>query len=111
MENKFIISGNMARDAMLNRNGDKVSCFFTVGVNRAMGGADFISVKAFKSLAESINKSLKKGDNVEVEGHIATSSYEKNGQKMYSTDLIADKVRKLPRGEGRGETAVEVVNG
>lgn len=53
--------------------------------------ADFISCVAFKGNAEFAEKYLKKGTKVVVEGHIQTGSYtDKNGNKVYTTDVIID---------------------
>jgi len=41
---------------------------------------------------EALAKILSKGDRLFVEGRIQTSSYEKNGEKRYSTDIIANNV-------------------
>ena len=41
---------------------------------------------------EALAKFLAKGDRIFVEGRIQTSSYEKNGEKRYSTDIIANNV-------------------
>jgi single-strand DNA-binding protein len=41
---------------------------------------------------EGLAKILGKGDRLFVEGRIQTSSYEKNGEKRYSTDIIATNV-------------------
>lgn len=53
--------------------------------------ADFVSCVAFKGNAEFAEKYLKKGTKVVVEGHIQTGSYtDKNGNKVYTTDVIID---------------------
>lgn len=41
---------------------------------------------------EALAKFLTKGDRIFIEGRIQTSSYEKNGEKRYSTDIIANNV-------------------
>ena len=41
---------------------------------------------------EALAKILGKGDRIFVEGRIQTSSYEKNGEKRYSTDIIANNI-------------------
>ncbi len=41
---------------------------------------------------EALAKFLSKGDRIFIEGRIQTSSYEKNGEKRYSTDIIANNV-------------------
>ena len=41
---------------------------------------------------EALAKFLGKGDRIFVEGRIQTSSYEKNGEKRYSTEIIANNI-------------------
>src|SRR5580692_9904573 len=53
--------------------------------------------------AEALGKILQKGDSIFIEGRLQTSSYEKNGEKRYSTDIVANNIV-LP-GRGRGEGA------
>lgn len=108
--NMFKISGNMVRDAVMYGAGDKSYCFMTVAVNRKNNGADFIPVKAFGTLAESIVKTLHKGNAVEIEGRINCSSYEKGKEKIFTTDLIADRVCLIERAAAVREVKqVEVV--
>jgi len=52
--------------------------------------------------AEALGKILQKGDSLFIEGRLQTSSYEKNGEKRYSTEVVANNVV-LPGGRGRGE--------
>lgn len=54
--------------------------------------------------AEALGKILTKGDSLFVEGRLQTSSYEKNGEKRYSTDIIASNII-LSGGRGRAEGA------
>jgi single-strand DNA-binding protein len=54
--------------------------------------------------AEALGKILQKGDSLFVEGRLQTSSYEKNGEKRYSTDIVANNII-LSGGRGRGEGA------
>ncbi len=63
--------------------------------------AQFIQLKSF--VPASYNN-MRKGMKVRVYGHISTSRYEKGGQMVYSTDLVADFVRFLEtrkQAEGR----------
>jgi single-strand DNA-binding protein len=52
--------------------------------------------------AEGLGKILKKGDTLFVEGRLQTSSYEKNGEKRYSTEVVANNVVLPGSGSGRG---------
>jgi single-strand DNA-binding protein len=56
--------------------------------------------------AEGLGKILQKGDSIFVEGRLQTSSYEKNGEKRYSTEVIANNILLTGGGRGRGEGAV-----
>jgi single-strand DNA-binding protein len=50
--------------------------------------------------AEALGKLLQKGDSLFVEGRLQTSSYEKNGEKRYSTEVVGTNV--VLSGGGRG---------
>ena len=53
--------------------------------------------------AENCNKYLAKGRSVYVEGRLQTRTYDKDGQKHYATDIVADRVVFLGSGSGGGE--------
>jgi single-strand DNA-binding protein len=57
--------------------------------------------------AEALGKILQKGDSLFVEGRLQTSSYEKNGEKRYSTEVVANNIVLPGGGRGRGEGARE----
>ena len=60
-------------------------------------------IKFFGRLAEIAGEYLKKGGQVYVEGKLRTEEYEKDGQKRYSTDIIADEMQMLgSRGGAEG---------
>jgi single-strand DNA-binding protein len=50
--------------------------------------------------AEALGKFLQKGDSLFIEGRLQTSSYEKNGEKRYSTDIVL--INLIPMGSGDG---------
>jgi single-strand DNA-binding protein len=53
--------------------------------------ADFISCVAFGKNGEFVEKFLKKGMKIGVSGRIQTGSYEKDGVKHYTTDVIVEE--------------------
>ena len=57
-------------------------------------------VTIFGKRAEALAKFLQKGAKVFIEGRLQTSSYEKNGEKRYSTDIIATNVILCGRNDG-----------
>jgi single-strand DNA-binding protein len=54
--------------------------------------ADFINIIAFKKTAELIANHFNKGDELAIEGHIQTGSYEKDGRKIYTTEVVVDNI-------------------
>jgi single-strand DNA-binding protein len=56
-------------------------------------------ISVFGEQAESCGKYLAKGRLVAIQGKLQTRSYEKDGQKHYATDIIADRITFLGGGE------------
>ena len=95
--NKVILMGRLTKDPETRQAGDTTVSKFTVAVDRRVkteGGqaADFPSVVAFGKTAEFISKYFKKGAKIAIEGRIQTGSYDKDGVKHYTTDVIAEAV-------------------
>jgi single-strand DNA-binding protein len=64
------------------------------------------SVTVWGKRGEALSKFLGKGERVFVEGRLQTSSYEKEGQKHYRTEVVATNIILAGRGRGgeaRGE--------
>lgn len=58
-------------------------------------GAEWIPITAFNKLAEICGQYLTKGSQVQITGRWKTDEYEKNGEKRYSTKIIAEKMQML----------------
>jgi single stranded DNA-binding protein (ssb) len=56
----------------------------------------------FDRLAEICGQYLKKGSRVYVEGNLRTRSWEQDGQKRYTTEIVGREMMML---DGRGEGA------
>jgi single-strand DNA-binding protein len=56
---------------------------------------EWIRVVAFGKLAEIMGEYLRKGSQVYISGSMRTRSWEKDGQKHYSTEIVADKMQML----------------
>ena len=57
----------------------------------------------FNRLAEIAGQYLKKGSSVYIEGALRTNQWEKDGQKHYTTEIIANEMQMLDgRGDGGG---------
>ena len=58
-------------------------------------GAYFIGVTGWGKQAENLQRYMGKGSLIAVEGHIETSDYEKDGRRVFKTDVIAERVQFL----------------
>jgi single-strand DNA-binding protein len=104
--NKVILIGNLGRDpeVITFENGVKkatVSMATTESYKNKEGNwvdqTDWHNIVLWRWLAE---RNLIKGDQVYVEGKIKTRSYDdKDGNKRYITEIVADKILKLGRKE------------
>ena len=57
------------------------------------------SVVVWGKRAEGLGKILHKGDRIFIEGGLRTSSYEKDGEKRYRTEIVASNV--ILNGQGK----------
>lgn len=95
--NKSLLVGRLTKDPDV-REGNTTVARFTLAVDRKFAkegeqSADFISCIAFGKTADFINKYFAKGMRMGLEGRIQTGSYtNKNGQKVYTTDVVAEQV-------------------
>ena len=95
--NKVILMGRLTKDPETKTAQSGVTITtFTLAVNRKFTKegeekqADFIFCKAFGKTAEFCNNYYKKGQQVTICGRIQTGSYDKDGQKVYTTDVIIE---------------------
>ncbi len=101
--NSVILIGRLTRDPELvyTPGNQTVVTHFSIAVDRptAQGKerqADFIRITTFGKQAENCDRYLHKGKQVAVNGRIQTGSYKnKDGQTVYTTDVIANNVEFL----------------
>jgi single-strand DNA-binding protein len=58
------------------------------------------SVTMWGKRGEALSRFLQKGERIFVEGRISTSSYEKDGEKRYRTEIVANNIILGGRGKG-----------
>ena len=94
--NKVILMGRLTKDPDVRYGQDqKAIARFTLAVDRRTKekAADFISCVAFGKSGEFAEKYLKQGTKIVLEGRIQTGSYtNKDGQTVYTTDVIVDQM-------------------
>ena len=100
--NRVELIGRITRDPELRYTSSNIATTrFTLAVNRPFQGqngeqgTDFINIVVWRKQAENVKKFVSKGSLVAVEGRIQTGSYEKDGQRIYTTDVVADSVQFL----------------
>ena len=97
--NNFYGIGRLTKDVTVNYTPSQMAVArFNIALDRGKDrngesrGADFPSCVAFGKTAENLEKFSGKGLRIAIIGHIQTGSYEKDGQKVYTTDIVADRV-------------------
>ncbi len=96
--NSVQLIGRLTKDPEVRYAKDNMAvATFAVAIDRGKDkGADFPRVTVFGKQAENCEKYLHKGLLVGIQGRIQTGSYtNKNGDKVYTTDVIADRVEFL----------------
>lgn len=99
MLNQLVIAGRLVSDPeIISTENNKKKTLITVAVPRSYKNlegvydTDFIRCTLWNGIAENTCEYCKKGDVIGVKGRIQTSCYEKDGEKKYSIDVIAEKV-------------------
>lgn len=98
MNNVCLMGRLTAEPELKATQSGKMHTQFTVAVNRKFKNqdgnydADFITVQAWGNTAEFICKYFKKGQMIALNGRIQVDTYEKDGQKQWSTKVIAENV-------------------
>lgn len=94
--NKVILIGRLARDPSVYGEDEKKVAKFTLAVDRTFSKedakTDFINIVSFTKKAEFTEKHLKKGTKIAISGRIQTGSYIKDGQTVYTTDVVAEDI-------------------
>ena len=76
---------------------------FSIAIDRGKdkngnsAGTDYPSIVCFGKTAELVEKYIGKGRLVGITGRIQTGSYEKDGRKIYTTEVVADRVEFLDK--------------
>ena len=96
--NKVILIGRLTADPEIKYSTDNQSTIarYRLAVDRrfkkeGQPDADFISCVTFGKSAEFAEKYLKKGKKIAVVGRIQTGSYDKDGQTIYTTDVVVEE--------------------
>lgn len=110
--NSVVLIGRLTRDPEVRYTASQMAvATFTLAVDRQVRSgeekkADFIRITCFGKTAELVERYISKGRQIAVQGRIQTGSYQnKDGQTVYTTDVVADRVEFLgSAGTGGGRS-------
>lgn len=112
MLNKAMIIGHVGQDPEVRYTGNannatKVATLRVATSERykdkdgnVKENTEWHSIVCWRQLADVVEKFVKKGTQVYVEGKLVTRSWEDNGVKRYSTDIVANTLQLLGKKEG-----------
>ncbi len=113
--NKVILIGNLGKDPetkYLPSGSAVTNCTIATSESwkdknsgQMQDRTEWHRVVFFNKLAEIAGQYLKKGGKVYIEGSLRTRSYDKDGQKHYATEIVADQMQMLDSRGGGGAGA------
>lgn len=97
--NKVELIGNLVKDVELTHttNGEAVARF-NLAVQRRYANkdgereADFLNCVVWRNQAENLAKYCHKGDKIAVVGEVRTRTYEVDGEKRFTTEILANEI-------------------
>ena len=113
--NKVILVGRLGKDPEVRHleNGATVANFSmatsetykdrTTGERKEQ--TEWHNVVLWRGLAEVVEKYVKKGDQIYIEGKLRTRSWEKDGITRYTTEVVGDNMTMLGGGGNAGSAA------
>ncbi|QKG80792.1 single-stranded DNA-binding protein [Tenuifilum thalassicum] len=110
--NKVILVGNVGKDPEVRHleSGNTVARFplatnetYTDRSGNKVTQTEWHNIVVWRGLADIAEKYVKQGKLLYVEGRIRSSSYEKDGVKRYSTEILCDNFRLLGPNTGQDD--------
>jgi single-strand DNA-binding protein len=110
--NKVFLIGRLGKDPDMRYTPKGTACtIFSLATNESWKDddgkeivqTDWHHIVAWRKLGEICAQYLKKGSQICVEGKMRTRAWEKDGQKHYVTEVIAENVQMLGHKQDSGE--------
>lgn len=114
--NKVILMGNLTRDPEIRyTQGEKTMAIarFSLAINRRFSregetNVDFFNCTAFGKQAEFVEKYFRQGFRMLLVGRVQNNNYtNKNGEKVYSVQIMADEIEFAERKQAGGNNNSE----
>lgn len=125
--NEVVLIGRLTKDPDLRYLANEYNtavCRFTLAVDRKLSQekrqqaqannqptADFIPITIFGKQAENAATYLTKGRLIAIAGRIQTGFYEKDGRRIYTTEVIANNVQFLERNNNDNSSKTDEIEG
>jgi len=101
--NKAILVGNLTRDPEIRTTQNSKVASFTIATNEfykdkegnRKEAVEYHNIEFWGPIVQVIEKYIKKGSKVYVEGKLKTDSYEKDGVKRYVTKIVGKQLTML----------------
>jgi len=119
--NKVILVGNVGRDPEVRYLDKNVAvCNFSLATTergytmqngtQVPERTEWHNIVAWRGLAELSEKYVRKGTQLYVEGKLQTRSWEKDGIKRYTTEIVAEVIQLLGKRERQDEQQENTVS-
>lgn len=115
MINKVILVGNVGADPEVRAldGGVKVARIRLATTERIYNKekndtkelTEWHSITLWRGLAEVVDKYIRKGAQIYIEGKLRTREYDKNGVKCFATVIVAEELKMLGKREGVSQSA------
>lgn len=110
--NKVILIGRLTKDVDMRTTQSQISnANFSIAVDRRFKDnnenkqTDFINCVAWRQTADFIGKYFKKGNKIGVVGQIQSRSYEKEGKKVYVTEVLVEEAYFVDSAQNTAQSA------
>lgn len=111
--NRATLIGNCGKDAEVRMVGENKVATFTVATAERYKDSksgewkentEWHNIVCWRHTAELAEKYIRKGTQLYIEGKIRTRSWEKDGEKRYVTEIVADSIQLLGKKEESAPT-------
>lgn len=110
MINKVILVGNVGADPEVRTLDNGIKCarirlatterVYNKEKNETRDVTEWHSITLWRGLADVVDRYVRKGSQLYIEGKLRTREYEKNGVKCYATEIVGEELKMLGRKEG-----------
>lgn len=105
MINKVILVGNVGADPEIRTLDNGIKCaririatterIYYKEKNETKELTEWHNITLWRGLAEVVDKYIRKGSQVYIEGKLRTREYDKNGVKCFATEIVAEELKML----------------